>query len=81
MRPRSPFLAEVDKGVGKLAGIPMFTYRTPVDIVVQPAKSSRIAGANEVVVWCPFHALMASDPTVIGHIVGELTKLETANHV
>jgi triacylglycerol lipase len=78
MRPRSSFLAEMDKRVDRLEGIRMFTYRTPVDLVVQPAKSSRIAGADEVVVWCPFHALMPSDPTVIGHIAGELAKLENA---
>jgi triacylglycerol lipase len=77
MRPGSSFLTSLDKNLGSLAGVEIFTYRTPVDLMVQPARSSRIAGAQEVVVWCPFHALMPSDPTVVGHIAGELGKIES----
>ena len=75
MRPGSPFLASLESGIGKLSGMTVFTYRTPVDLMVQPARTSRIAGASEVVVWCPFHALMPSDPTVIGHIAGALVRM------
>ncbi len=75
MRPGSPLLAGLERGIGALAGMRVFTYRTPVDLMVQPARSTRLAGASEVVVWCPFHALMPSDPTVIGHIAGELGKI------
>jgi triacylglycerol lipase len=75
MRPGSPLLANLASGVGKLSAMTVFTYRTPVDLMVQPARTSRIAGASEVVVWCPFHALMPSDPTVVGHIAGVLAKI------
>jgi triacylglycerol lipase len=75
MRPGSSFLATLDDGVAALSRMTVVTYRTPFDFMVQPARSTRIAGAKEVVVWCPFHALMPSDPTVIGHIDGELARM------
>jgi triacylglycerol lipase len=76
MRPGSSLLADLNGGAGAIAGLAVFTYRTPVDLMVVPARSTRIAGASEVVVWCPFHALMPSDPTVIGHIAAELRKIQ-----
>jgi triacylglycerol lipase len=75
MRPGSAFLASLDKGIGGLSGMTIFTYRTPIDLMVQPAGSTQIVGASEMVVWCPFHALMPSDPTVVGHIAGELGRM------
>jgi triacylglycerol lipase len=75
MRPGSSFLAGLANRAGSLGGISIFTYRTPFDLMVQPARSTRIAGAREIVVWCPFHALLPSDPTVTGHIAAELGKM------
>lgn len=77
MRYGSSFLEGLDKNLGSLAGMKIFTYRTPVDLMVQPARSTRIVGANEMVVWCPFHALMPSDPTIVGNIAGELGRIDS----
>jgi triacylglycerol lipase len=77
MRPGSALIKRLGDGSDGLAGMPVFTYRTPFDLMVFPARSSRMANATEVVVWCPFHALMPSDPTVIAHIAGELAKMES----
>jgi triacylglycerol lipase len=76
MRPASPFLRILGGGAGGLAGLPVFTYRTPLDLMVVPSESSRINSAPEVTVWCPLHALMPKSPRVIGHIAGELERLE-----
>ena len=76
MRPGSPFLRELDSGVGALRGLPVYTYRTPFDLMVVPSGSSRMAGASERVVWCPFHSLLPSSPYVMAHIAGELAGLE-----
>lgn len=76
MRPGSAFLRLQRDGAGALGGLSVFTYRTPFDLMVVPSRSTRVASAPEVRVWCPFHALMPGDPRVIGHIAGELARLE-----
>ncbi len=76
MRPGSPFLRLQDEGAGALEGLSVHTYRTPLDFMVVPSASTRLGRAPEVTVWCPFHALMPGNLRVIGHIAGELAKLE-----
>jgi triacylglycerol lipase len=75
MRPGSAFLAELDSGSAALGGLPLFTYRTPLDLMVHPSGSTRLPLATELVVWCPFHTMMPSDPRVMRHIAGELERL------
>jgi triacylglycerol lipase len=75
MRPGSAFLSELDRGSGALRGMAVFTYRTPFDLMVVPSASSRIASAQELVVWCPLHSLMPANAAVIGHIARELARL------
>jgi triacylglycerol lipase len=76
MRPGSPFERVQDEGAGALAGLTVYTYRTPLDFMVVPSSSTRLGNAPEVTVWCPLHALMAGNQRVIGHIAAELAKLE-----
>jgi hypothetical protein len=76
MRPGSPFLRLQDNGAGGIGGLSVFTYRTPFDLMVVPPSSTRMGSAPELTVWCPLHALMPSNPRVIGHIAGELARLE-----
>jgi len=81
MRPGSAFLNELDAGAGALEGLPVFTYRTPLDLMVNPAATTRLASATEVVVWCPLHSMLPGDPTVMAHIAGELARLSPATVV
>jgi triacylglycerol lipase len=78
MRPGSDFLRELDAGSAALRGLPVFTYRTPFDLTVHPASTSRIPNAPEIVSWCPLHSMLPGDPVVVGHIAGELARLDSA---
>jgi len=73
MRPGSAFLNGLDSG--GLHGLPVSTYRTPLDLMVLPASTTRLPQGNEVVAWCPFHSMLPGDPRVIGHIGDELARL------
>jgi triacylglycerol lipase len=76
MRPGSQFLSGL--GSGSLGKVSVFTYRTPFDLMVVPASTTRIAGAAETIVPVFFHSHLPGDPRVAGHIAGELAKLGTA---
>jgi hypothetical protein len=76
MRPGSTFLLELKAGVGALDGLPVFTYRTPLDLTVYPARTTRIPHAPELVTWCPLHSMVPGDPAVVSHIAGELATLD-----
>lgn len=75
MRPGSGFLRELDSAAPALDGLPLFTYRTPMDLMVNPAGTTRLPHATEVVIWCPFHSLMPGDPRVKAHIGAEIARL------
>jgi triacylglycerol lipase len=75
MRPGSAFLRELDGKPGALAGLPVFTYRTPLDLMVTPPRTTRLPSATEVVVWCPFHSLLPGNSRMMSHIAGELARL------
>ena len=76
MRPGSAFLRDLEAGAGALRGLPVFTYRTPFDLMVVPSRSSRIASAHERVLWCPFHSMLPGRRPLMDHIAGELARLE-----
>jgi triacylglycerol lipase len=75
MRPGSTFLRELEAGSPALEGLPLFTYRTPMDLMVNPAKTTRLPHATEVIVWCPLHSLMPSDPRLKAHVASEIARL------
>jgi triacylglycerol lipase len=75
MHPGSAFLRELDANVGSLRGLPVFTYRTPFDLMVVPARTTRLPSATEVVVLCPFHSMLPRHRPVIDHIAGELARV------
>ncbi|HEY4990435.1 MAG TPA: alpha/beta fold hydrolase [Opitutaceae bacterium] len=79
MRPGSVFLSELNSGLPALGAMPLYTYRTPLDIMVFPPATTRISGATETVVWCPLHAMLAGDSHVIAHVIRELGNLETTS--
>lgn len=76
MRPGSAFLRDLQAGAGGLRGLPIFTYRTPLDLMVVPSGSSRMASATERVVWCALHSMLPGCPAVMDHVAGELARLE-----
>jgi len=76
MRPGSPFLRSLEAGAGALAGLPVFTYRTPFDLMVVPSAGARIPGAPDRVSWSPIHSLLLLDRGLGEHIAAELAKLE-----
>lgn len=75
MRPGSAFLAELDANDGKRGALPIFTYRTPFDLMVVPARTTRLASATEVVVWCPFHSMLPGYGPVMDHIASSLARV------
>ncbi len=75
MRPGSAFLGELDANPGALAGLPVFTYRTPFDLMVIPARTTRLASATEVVVWCPFHSMLPSNGRLTSHMADVLERV------
>ncbi len=79
MRPGSTFLRDLDAGAGALRGLPVFTYRTPLDLMVVPSRSARIAAASERVLWCPLHSLLPGHRPLMAHVAGELARLEAAD--
>jgi triacylglycerol lipase len=74
MRPGSAFLNDLDARSEALRGLPLFTYRTPLDLMVRPAQTTRLLSATEVVVLCPFHSLLPSNGRVMSHIAGVLAQ-------
>ena len=78
MRPGSAFLQDLRAGRASLNGMPIHTYRTPMDLMVTPSTSSRIPGAPEVVIWSPFHSMLPSNARVVDHIASELARLAPA---
>ncbi len=76
MRPGSPFLRRLDAGARALDRMAVFTYRTPLDLMVVPSTGSRIPRAKDVALWCPLHSLLPRSRDLAEHIAGELAKLE-----
>jgi triacylglycerol lipase len=76
MRPGSSFLQLLNDGAGALAGLPVFTYRTPLDLMVVPSAGSRMPGAKDVALWCPLHSLLPRDRELRESIAEELARLE-----
>jgi triacylglycerol lipase len=76
LRRGSPFLRDLDRGLGALGGVPVRTYRAPLDLMVVPGSTTRLPGATEVVTWCPLHSLLPGDPAVMDDITAALARVE-----
>ncbi len=75
MRPGSPLLHELEATADRLV-MPVFTYRTPFDLMIIPSSGSQIPGAKDALVWCPLHSLLPRDPRLVELIALELGRLE-----
>ncbi len=78
MRPGSLLLRELEQTAQRLAAFPVFTYRTPFDLMIIPSTGSQIPAAQNAVVWCPLHSLLPHDPRLVDRIDRELAQLEPA---
>jgi triacylglycerol lipase len=72
MRPRSNFLRDLDSINTSEWDFPIYTYWTPLDLMILPASSSRWKSATEEVVWALLHRLMPSDGKVCSSIIGKI---------
>ncbi|OAI21530.1 MULTISPECIES: alpha/beta fold hydrolase [Methylomonas] len=73
LRPNSPLLNELAKSENKLAHIALHTYRTPLDAMIVPSKSSEWRMASNHKINAPLHRLMVSNQRVYTHIAKQLT--------
>lgn len=72
MRRNSLFLNDLKQDISRLCRIDLHTYRTPFDLLIIPACSSKLPGANNAIVYAPFHHLMLRQDRVIKDIAHTL---------
>jgi len=75
MRPGSQFLREMEAPAPPASSVPVYTYFTPLDLMILPATSSRIANAREFCVPAPWHRAMLWNPAVARDILENLKGL------
>ena len=73
MRPGSRFLRDLDAGGGQCGDVEVFSFWSPLDLVVIPATSSVLEGAHNRAFGVAMHHHMPSDDRVIEAIVRALT--------
>lgn len=65
MRPDSEFLRDLNSDIEMLRQVMFGSVWTPLDLMILPASSSRIAMAEERVRWVLAHPLMVLQPNVL----------------
>lgn len=68
MRPDSPFLQHLATTESKLGKMPVVSYRTPLDLIIVPARSSVWDRAENISHPALLHPLMVTSNTVISDI-------------
>ncbi len=68
MRPGSTFLTELQKTESRLEHIPLYSYRTPYDLIILPPSSSYWGVAENFVSKAWLHRSMLWDKFVCNHI-------------
>lgn len=74
MRAGSTFLADLARTENRLDGIPVISYRTPMDLIILPAKSSIWDRAENVSFKIPAHPMMIQSDKVISDIERRLLR-------
>lgn len=77
LRPNSRLLNELAHSETTLSHIALYTYRTPLDVMIIPSKSSDWRMASNHKTNTLLHKLMVSDHSVCEHIAGQLAILQT----
>jgi triacylglycerol lipase len=68
MRPGSPFLADLAATDSRLGSIPVTSYRTPMDLIILPARNSVWERAENLEFPVLLHPLMLNDRQVLDDI-------------
>ncbi len=79
MRPRSPFLEELNRDVHILKGKHIASLWTPFDLMVLPARNSILAIGGELKLLVPIHRLMISNRKSINAVAELLQNGEIGN--
>lgn len=72
MRPGSRFLRDLNAGGGWWGDLEVFSFWSPLDLVVIPATSSVLADAHNQAFRVALHSRMLSDDRVIGAVIQAL---------
>lgn len=80
MRPGNTFLKSLNDSAPELCSrLPVYSYWTPMDLMIVPATSCRMPSSRLVTVWCPIHALMPLSGRIVAHMAQELAQIESGN--
>ena len=74
MRPGSPFLTSLQNSQDRLGKIPVTSYRTPMDLIILPPKSSVWDRAENLEFPVLMHPLMLTSKPVMSDIENRLAK-------
>jgi triacylglycerol lipase len=72
MRPGSPFILDLSRDEGEWGGTTVYSFWTPLDLMILPATSSRLKGAREKTFRVIAHPLMLLDKRVLSAIAEAL---------
>ena len=76
MRPGSRFLQDLNAGDGRWGDVEVSSFWTPFDLVVVPATSSVLEGANNQAFRVALHHQMLSDDRVLEAVIQALEPAE-----
>ena len=72
MRVGSPFIQDLERDEGDWGGTIVYSFWTPLDLMIVPARSSRLKGAREKTFRVVAHPLMLFDERVLTAVVEAL---------
>lgn len=72
MRPNSPFLTALQEREHALSGVKCFSYRTPLDLIIVPARSSEWSIATNRQMFCLAHPFMIINGKVADRVIEDL---------
>jgi triacylglycerol lipase len=72
MRPGSDFLNDLNSDIGVLGKIEFTSLWTPLDLMILPSNSSRMAVGRNIEMWIAIHPLLVWSPQVIKEVAGLL---------
>ena len=76
MRPRSPFLQDLEKSDSTFSGLSSLSIYTPLDLIILPPSSSRWAVATNEPRWKLFHPLLVFSPSVARRLLRNMHEAE-----
>ena len=72
MRPGSAFLNDLNSDIGVLGKIDYTSIWTPLDLMIVPSTSSRVAVGRNITIWVPVHPLLVWSPLIIRTVASRL---------